>query len=126
MEEENMSELEKEALDEIAKPKKRGRKKKNTNLITGDIEADKFAGSLSEIQKESMVTQEAISDILVESMKQAYLEWSYPGLFREKDLSEEDEKTKELIQCEIEFKDDFVLIFERYFLRFNVDKRIDD
>ena len=101
-----MSELEKEALDEIAKPKKRGRKKKNTNLITGDIEADKFAGSLSEIQKESMVTQEAISDILVESMKQAYLEWSYPGLFREKDLSEEDEKTKELIQCEIEFKDD--------------------
>ena len=34
-----MSELEKEALDEIAKPKKRGRKKKNTNLITGDIAA---------------------------------------------------------------------------------------
>ena len=101
-----MSELEQTALnEEVIKPKKRRSKKEDANKITGKINTEAFNEAVSSIQKDSMVSQDAISDILEDSMRQAYLEWAYPGLFREKYCSESDELAKSLINCRIDFQD---------------------
>lgn len=99
-----MSIEELETEEEVIKPKKKRRsKKEDANKITGKIDSENFTASVSDIQKDSMVTGEQISEILEESMKQAYLEWSYPGLFKDK---ESEDPAKELIKAKIVFKDD--------------------
>ncbi len=87
-------------------PKKRGRKPKNPELeskISGKVDKDNFALALSEIEKDSSVTRENVADILVSAMEQAYLEWSYPGLYRDKDNND---VVKQLIHCKVVIADD--------------------
>lgn len=125
-----MSELEQNALNEevateVTK-KKRKYTKKDASKITGKVDSDMFTSSLNDIQKDSMVSQEKISEILIDSMKQAYLEWSYPGLFRDKDCSAADELDKQKISCKIVFKNDLskFQIFDEKVI--TLDDEIDD
>jgi transcription elongation protein nusA len=126
-----MSELEQNALNEEvvveeAPKKKRSYRKKDANKITGKVDSDAFTSAMNNIQKDSMVSQEKISEILIDSMKQAYLEWSYPGLFRDKNCSAADELDKQKISCKIVFKDDLskFQIFDEKVI--TLDDEIDD
>lgn len=126
-----MSELEQNALNEEvvveeAPKKKRSYRKKDANKITGKVDSDAFTSAMNNIQKDSMVSQEKISEILIDSMKQAYLEWSYPGLFRDKNCSAADELDKQKIRCKIVFKDDLskFQIFDEKVI--TLDDEIDD
>lgn len=126
-----MSELEQNALNEEvvveeAPKKKRSYRKKDANKITGKVDSDAFTSAMNNIQKDSMVSQEKISEILIDSMKQAYLEWSYPGLFRDKNCSAADELDKQKISCKIVFKDDLskFQIFDEKVI--TLDNEIDD
>lgn len=92
----------KEEVMEEAKPKKRNYTKKKTNVITGKVNASAFTEAVGDIEKDSMVNGENIANILIQTMEQAYLEWSYPGLFKDKDS---DEPAKELIRAEVIFDD---------------------
>ncbi len=98
-----MSEEAVEVIEE-KKPKKRGRKPKaQENLITGAVNAEEFSKSAYDIQNEFLVSADDVIEILTKSMEKAYLEWSYPGLFKDKDNPDPD---KDLIKCEIVFNDD--------------------
>lgn len=97
---------ENEVLEEevVETPKKRRSSKTSSKPITGKIKSDDFATAIGEIQKDSYVSATDVAEILVSTMQQAYLEWSYPGLFKDKDSTD---TAKELIKCEVEFKDDY-------------------
>lgn len=100
-----MSELNEEELvdeEEIVEesPKKKRNYKGSSKPITGRIKSDDFTTSVSDINKDSYIDSDSIVEILTDAMKQAYLEWSYPGLFKDKDSTD---PAKELIKCEITF-----------------------
>lgn len=98
-----MSEL--NALNEETKKTRRKSKKKGADEF-GNVNADEFTSSLGEVTKENMINQEQVCDILIDAMKTAYLEWSYPEL-RDKNNKEANELLKTQIQCRINFTDDF-------------------
>lgn len=85
-------------------PKRRRGVKSSSKPITGKIKSDDFTAAIAEIQKDSYVSSEQVADILVTTMQQAYLEWSYPGLFKDKDSTD---PAKELIKCEVDFSNSF-------------------
>ncbi|MFA6861836.1 MAG: transcription termination factor NusA [Bacilli bacterium] len=95
-----------EAVEEtVEKPKRRGRKSKNTedaNKITGAVDTNNFELAAGEIEKDSMVKANDVAEILVATMEQAYLEWSYPGLFKDKDS---EDPVKELVKAHVVFDD---------------------
>jgi N utilization substance protein A len=96
-----------EAVAEAPKPKKRGRKAKVSDegpKITGDVDYGAFSLAASEIEKDSMVKAGDVAGILISTMEQAYLEWSYPGLFKDKDS---EDPTKDLVKAHVIFSDDF-------------------
>ncbi len=93
-----------EEVIEETKPKKRGRRPKvEETKITGAVNADEFSKAAYDLQAEFLVGANDVMDILVSSMEKAYLEWSYPGLFKDKQNPDPD---KDLIKCEIVFSDD--------------------
>ena len=98
-----MSEIEQNALNAevVAKPKKKSSSKKKTDTM-GFISYDEFTLALSELQKETMVPSEDIFNLLIEAMKQAYLEISYPEL-KDKSGRDDIELLKKQIQCKIVF-----------------------
>ena len=99
---------ENEVLEEVEEavkvaPKKRGYKS-TSKPITGKIKSDDFTAAIGDIQKDSYVSGEQVAEILTQTMQQAYLEWSYPGLFKDKDS---EDPAKELIKCEIDFSNSY-------------------
>ncbi len=90
---------------EVEKTKKRKSKKKSLDQF-GNVDSDAFSTALGEVTKESMIDQQTVYDILIDSMKTAYLEWSYPEL-RDKSNKEENELLKTQIRCEVKFVKDF-------------------
>lgn len=89
---------------ELKKPRKRGRKSlEEQKKITGLMNRDAFTLALSDIERDSLVSSSKVADILVSAMSQAYLEWAYPGLFKEKDNLD---PAKQLIKCKVVFSDD--------------------
>ena len=103
MSEENEVLEEVEEVEEVA-PKKRRGYKSASKPITGKIKSDDFTAAIGDIQKDSYVSGEQVAEILTQTMQQAYLEWSYPGLFKDKD---NDDAAKELIKCEIDFSNTY-------------------
>ena len=103
MSEELENVLEEEVVEAPA-PKKRGRKSSSAVKITGKVDNSLFTEALSGIEKDSMINFENVAELLISTMQQAYLEWSYPGLFKDKD---NDDPAKELIKAEIKFNDSF-------------------
>ena len=95
-----------EVAVEEPKPKKRGRKskKEDENKITGAVDSTGFVTATSDIEKDSMVKASDVASILVESMEQAYLEWSYPGLFKDRD---NEDPVKDLVKADVVFEGDF-------------------
>ena len=94
-----------EVLEE--EPKKRGRKRRDpeeAKKINGKIDNDTFIQAISDIQNDSMVSTEQVTEILSSAMTQAYLEWSYPGLFRDRDNND---PAKELVKAEVVFENNF-------------------
>ncbi|MFA6830133.1 MAG: NusA N-terminal domain-containing protein [Bacilli bacterium] len=86
---------------------KRGRKAKKTedlNKITGKVDSDSFISAIGEIQKDSMVSNQDVANLLASAMEQAYVEWSYPGLFRDRDSAD---PVKELVKANVVFEDDY-------------------
>lgn len=82
---------------------KKGRRPKSEGIkVTGKINSNLFVESLAEISKESLVSAETISDILLDAMRQAYLEMSYPGIFKNKDS---DDPAKDKINVRVCFND---------------------
>lgn len=113
MSEENENVVEQESLqqqsngaDESAQTeaptvKKTVRRKKSDGVrVSGKVDTDLFVESLSEISKESLVSAETISDILIDAMRQTYLEMLYPGIFKERNSTD---PAKELIQAKVAF-----------------------
>lgn len=91
----------------LEEPKKRGRKRRDpeeAKKINGKIDNDSFIQAISDIQNDSMVSAEQVTEILGSAMTQAYLEWSYPGLFRDRDNND---PAKELVKAEVIFENDF-------------------
>lgn len=80
-----------EMLEEVVEeePKKK-RTRAGKNVITGRINDSAFNEYISELSKESMVNIDEIATILAKTIEQAYLEWSYPGLFRDKNATDEE------------------------------------
>lgn len=68
--------------------------------ITGKMNSEGFLAAVDEIVKNSSLQREQVIDILVSTMQQAYLEYSYPGLFKDKDS---EDPAKSLIKCEVVF-----------------------
>ncbi len=95
---ETVEEDEEEVVEET--PKKRRGYKPSSKPITGKIKNDEFTAAIGGIQNDSYVSAEQVAEILVSTMQQAYLEWSYPGLFKDKDSTD---PAKELIKCEVDF-----------------------
>ena len=89
--------------DEEEGTKKR-RRKSSKEVITGKVDAVNFSTSLASSAKDSRLSQDDITNLLTRSREQAYLEWSYPGLFKDKDSEDPD---KELIKCHVVFNDTF-------------------
>lgn len=87
-----------EAVEEEPKKKTVRRKK---NIITGKVDEGMFSEALSDIATDSMVDKSNILEILRQTMIQAYLEWSYPGLFRDKNSI--DDPARELVKADVEF-----------------------
>lgn len=86
-------------------PKKKGRRKsEEIKKINGKIDNAAFIQAFSDVQSDSMVSEEKLIEIIKTAMTQAYLEWSYPGLFRDKDSTD---PAKELIKAEVEFKNGY-------------------
>ena len=99
-----MPELKEQKVEKVAK--KRGRKPKYqspTAKITGIINADAFALAISDIEKDLLVKASDVADILFKTMEQAYLEWSYPGLFKDKDNYD---PAKDLIKAKVVVDDE--------------------
>ena len=90
--------------EEVIKPKRKKSKKKDAEQL-GNVDADSFTTAIAEVTKENMIDQQTVSDILIDSMKTAYLEWSYPEL-RDKNNKEENELLKTQIQCKVVFTED--------------------
>lgn len=101
--------IENEALDEEVEVKPKRGYKSSSKQITGKIKGEDFALAIDEIQKDSYVSAEKISEILIQTMQQAYLEWSYPGLFKDKDSLD---PAKELIKCEVAFTNTKFAIYD--------------
>ncbi len=95
-------EPEEEEIEEA--PKKRRGHKSTSKPITGKIKCDDFTTAIGEIQSDSYVSSDQVIDILISTMQQAYLEWSYPGLFKDKDSTD---PAKELIKCEVNLSNSF-------------------
>lgn len=95
-----------EVIEEVEEaPKKKGRRKsEEIKKINGKIDNAAFIQAFSDVQSDSMVSEEKLIEIIKTAMTQAYLEWSYPGLFRDKDSSD---PAKELIKAEVEFKNGY-------------------
>lgn len=94
-------------LDEVEDPapKKKGRKKSSeAKKINGKIDNSAFVEAATGIENDSMVPADKLIEILTSAMTQAYLEWSYPGLFRDRDNAD---PAKELVKAEIVFEKDF-------------------
>lgn len=116
-----------EELEEVKAPKKRGGRPKKVvseNKITGQVKRDDFSLALSDIERDSLVNASDVADILVSAMEQAYLEWSYPGLYRDKDSND---LVKQLVRCKVVISDD-ISNFKIYDIKVvtNEDDIIDD
>ncbi len=92
-------------LEETVEKKKKKSKKKTLDQF-GNVDSDAFAAALGDVTRESMIDQQMVYDILIDSMKTAYLEWSYPEL-RDKSNKEENELLKTQIRCDVRFVKDF-------------------
>lgn len=90
--------------EEAPKKKRKRRDSEEAKKINGKIDNDAFIQATSDIQNDSMVPQEQVAQILVAAMTQAYLEWSYPGLFRDKDSTD---PAKDLVKADIVFENDY-------------------
>lgn len=93
-----------EEQEEIPAPKKRRGYKSTSKPITGKIKSDDFTQAVADIQNDSYVSGEQVAEILTQTMQQAYLEWSYPGLFKDKDSFD---PAKDLIKCEVDFSNSY-------------------
>ena len=92
--------------EEVVK-KRRGRKPKaleEPKKITGKVDSNRFILAAGDIEKDLLVKANDVTGILIQTMEQAYLEWSYPGLFKDRDNPD---PAKSLIRCEVEFENDF-------------------
>ena len=92
--------------EEVVK-KRRGRKPKaleEPKKITGKVDSNSFILAAGDIEKDLLVKANDVTNILIQTMEQAYLEWSYPGLFKDRDNPD---LAKSLIRCEVEFEDGF-------------------
>lgn len=69
--------------------------------ITGKIDLENFNSALSDIQTDSLITVERVAEILKDCMKQAYLSWSYPGVFGNRESKNMPERN--LIKADVEF-----------------------
>lgn len=94
-----------EVAEAPVKPKKRGRKAKSDEAkkISGAVDSTGFEMAAGEIEKDSMVKSSEVADILTSAMEQAYLEWSYPGLYKDRDS---EDPVKELVKAHVIFSDD--------------------
>lgn len=93
-------------MEEKKVVRRRGRKPKymeEPKKLTGIIDGNAFLKATVDIEKESLVRTDMVQDILIKSMEQAYLEWSYPGLYRDRDNPD---PAKSLIQCRVDFVQD--------------------
>lgn len=93
-------------LNETVEKTKRKKSKKKAADSFGNVDSDAFATALGDVTRESMIEQKEVYDILIDSMKTAYLEWSYPEL-RDKSNKEENELLKTQIRCDVRFVKDF-------------------
>ena len=92
--------------EEVVK-KRRGRKPKaleEPKKITGKVDSNSFILAAGDIEKDLLVKANDVTGILIQTMEQAYLEWSYPGLFKDRDNPD---PAKSLIRCEVEFENGF-------------------
>lgn len=96
--------LDEELEEEVVPTKKKRGLKSSSKPITGKIKSDDFTAALGDIQNDSYVNPEQVAEILIATMQQAYLEWSYPGLFKDKDS---EDPAKELIKCEVSFSNNY-------------------
>ena len=69
--------------------------------ITGKIDLENFNEALSDIQNDSLIDMERVADLLKDCMKQAYLSWSYPGVFGSRENKNAPERS--LIKASVEF-----------------------
>lgn len=98
----------KEAVPVVKKTRGRKKKDEDVSKINGLIDVDGFMRAAAEIEKDSLVTANDVVNLLIESMEQAYLEWSYPGLFKDKDSKDPDlEAVKNLVQAKVVFSENF-------------------
>lgn len=91
--------------------------------ITGKIDLENFNEALSDIQTDSLIDMEKVADLLKECMRQAYLTWSYPGVFSSKENKNAPERT--LIKASVEFGKKRFKIFD-YKTVTNEDDIVDD
>lgn len=108
-EEELTSQLNDEAsLEEKKSSTSKKRIKKEKPRVSGKVDASALITTLAEIEKESHIPSDEILTIFNEAMQQAYLENTYPGIFKVKMPTDENEKAelelaKENTKCEVEF-----------------------
>jgi N utilization substance protein A len=88
----------------VKKTRSKSKKAEDVNLITGKVQSDSFVTAIGDIQKDSMVSSQQIADIITSAMAQAYLEWSYPGLYRDRDSTD---PVKDLVKANVVFNEDF-------------------
>ena len=91
--------------------------------ITGRIDLESFNSALSDIQTDSLITMERVAEILKDCMRQAYLAWSYPGVFGNKESKNAPERS--LIKADVEFGKKRFKIFD-YKTVMNEDDIVDD
>ena len=66
--------------EEVKVAKRRGRKPKvveETTKITGKVDSNSFILAAGDIEKDLLVKANDVTEILIQTMEQAYLEWSY-------------------------------------------------
>ena len=93
--------------EEVKVAKRRGRKPKvveETTKITGKVDSNSFILAAGDIEKDLLVKANDVTEILIQTMEQAYLEWSYPALFKDRDNPD---PAKSLIRAKVVFGDDF-------------------
>lgn len=94
-----------QGMDEKAAKKTKKRTKKaaeDNTIVSGLIDRDTFVQAVNEIQNDAMITVDQVEKILLDAMTQAYLDWSYPGLFNK----DSDDSAKDLVKAKVEVTPD--------------------
>lgn len=101
MNEEVKVEEESSTAKETTVVEKKARRKKGD--ADGRINYDTFISSISQIEKDSLLSSDEIIEILKKSIKRAYLNYIYPNVFRK----DSEDPGKDLIRAEVCFERKF-------------------